>query len=68
MDEIFGAIRHFILREFLAGDDPDELTEATPLITGFARSMTFVYKLPSAVVFNEGAIHSWYFSLPPTMW
>ena len=28
------AVKTFILREFLPGENPDELTEATPLITG----------------------------------
>jgi acyl carrier protein len=27
-------LKEFILREFLPGEDPDALTEATPLITG----------------------------------
>ena len=27
-------IKEFILDEFLPGEDPDELTESTPLITG----------------------------------
>lgn len=34
MDDIANVIHHFILREFLHGEDPDELTEGTPLITG----------------------------------
>jgi acyl carrier protein len=34
MDEISQAIHDFILREFLPGEDPNELTEQTPLITG----------------------------------
>lgn len=33
-DEIKQALRHFILQEFLPGEDPGELTDATPLITG----------------------------------
>jgi len=28
------AIKEFILKEFLPGEDPSELTDATPLITG----------------------------------
>jgi len=28
------AIKEYILKEFLPGEDPDELTETTPLITG----------------------------------
>lgn len=32
--EIKSAIKEFILREFLPGEDPNELTDSTPLITG----------------------------------
>ncbi len=34
MDEIVQIVQHFILREFLAGEDPEELSRETPLITG----------------------------------
>jgi acyl carrier protein len=34
MEEIAEQIHDFILREFLRGEDPAELTERTPLITG----------------------------------
>ena len=34
MEDIEGAIHHFILREFLPDENPQELTESTPLITG----------------------------------
>ena len=33
-DEIRQALNHFILQEFLPGEDPGELTDTTPLITG----------------------------------
>jgi len=33
-DDIEGAVKRFILMEFLPGEDPAELTDATPLITG----------------------------------
>ena len=33
-DEIRQALKQFILEEFLPGEDPDELTDTTPLITG----------------------------------
>ena len=33
-DEIQSNVKDFILREFLPGEDPDELQEDTPLITG----------------------------------
>ena len=34
MTEIGSTVKQFILTEFLPGEDPGELTEATPLITG----------------------------------
>jgi acyl carrier protein len=34
MEEIKSAVHRFILDEFLPGEDPAELTEKTPLITG----------------------------------
>jgi acyl carrier protein len=34
MEEISESIHGFVLREFLPGEDPGELTERTPLITG----------------------------------
>jgi len=34
MDEITTAVKEYILKEFLPGEDPEELTESTPLITG----------------------------------
>ena len=33
-DEINAVVKDVILREFLPGEDPSELTDATPLITG----------------------------------
>jgi acyl carrier protein len=33
-EDIKAKIRQFILKEFLPGEDPSELTDATPLITG----------------------------------
>jgi acyl carrier protein len=33
-DDIKSSVKDFILHEFLPGEDPDELTDATPLITG----------------------------------
>jgi acyl carrier protein len=33
-EEIRRAVHDYILREFLPGEDPDELTDQTPLITG----------------------------------
>ena len=34
MDSTAAEIKQFILREFLPGEDPDNLTESTPLIAG----------------------------------
>ncbi|MBX6311392.1 MAG: acyl carrier protein [Isosphaeraceae bacterium] len=34
MSAIESAVREFLLREFLPGEDPSELTDQTPLITG----------------------------------
>jgi acyl carrier protein len=34
MDEIRRAVHAYILDQFLPGEDPDELTDKTPLITG----------------------------------
>lgn len=33
-EDIKSAVKEFILKEFLPGENPDELTDATPLITG----------------------------------
>ena len=33
-DAIKGPIKDFIMSEFLPGEDPNELTDATPLISG----------------------------------
>jgi acyl carrier protein len=32
--DIQSAVKEFILKEFLPGEDPNELTDTTPLITG----------------------------------
>jgi acyl carrier protein len=34
MEDIAKVVQHYILREFLPGEDPSELTNQTPLITG----------------------------------
>lgn len=34
MEEIRQAVHAYILAQFLPGEDPDELTDQTPLITG----------------------------------
>ena len=34
MDDIKETVKSYILKEFLPGEDPEELTDDTPLITG----------------------------------
>jgi len=34
MDHIEQNVKDYIIKEFLPGEDPTELTEATPLVTG----------------------------------
>ena len=50
MQEIERVVRDFILREFLPGEDPSELTDDTPLITGGILDSISTLKL---VVFLE---------------
>jgi acyl carrier protein len=50
MEDIAKVVQHFILREFLPGEDPDELTDRTPLITGGILDSISTLKL---VVFLE---------------
>jgi acyl carrier protein len=50
MDEIKKMVHDYILREFLPGEDPDELTDGTPLITGGILDSISTLKL---VVFLE---------------
>jgi acyl carrier protein len=50
MKEIERNVRDYILREFLPGEDPAELTEKTPLITGGILDSISTLKL---VVFLE---------------
>ncbi|MDE2508650.1 MAG: acyl carrier protein [Planctomycetota bacterium] len=50
MDDIRDTVRGYILREFLVGEDPSELTEETPLITGGVLDSLTTLKL---VVFLE---------------
>src|SRR5205807_8811279 len=50
VDEIKKAVQDYILREFLPGEDPGELTEQTPLITGGILDSISTLKL---VVFLE---------------
>ena len=50
MEDIAKVVQHFILREFLPGEDPSELTDRTPLITGGILDSISTLKL---VVFLE---------------
>jgi acyl carrier protein len=50
MREIERIVRDYILREFLPGEDPSDLTEDTPLITGGILDSISTLKL---VVFLE---------------
>jgi acyl carrier protein len=50
MHEIENVVRDYILREFLPGEDPDELAGETPLITGGILDSISTLKL---VVFLE---------------
>lgn len=50
MDDITQVVHHFILKEFLPGEEPDELTGKTALITGGILDSISTLKL---VVFLE---------------
>jgi acyl carrier protein len=50
MEEISEVVHSYILNEFLPGEDPEELTERTPLITGGILDSITTLKL---VVFLE---------------
>jgi acyl carrier protein len=50
MEEIANVVHGYILSEFLPGEEPDELTEKTPLITGGILDSITTLKL---VVFLE---------------
>ncbi len=50
MDDVENTVRGFILNEFLPGEDPDELNDRTPLITGGILDSISTLKL---VVFLE---------------
>jgi acyl carrier protein len=54
MDGINATLKAFILKEFLPGEDPNELTDATPLITGGILDSLATVKL---VAFMEEHYH-----------
>ena len=51
-DALMQRIKHFIMEEFLPGENPDELTETTPLISGGILDSIATLKL---VMFMEEA-------------
>ncbi|MCI0403494.1 MAG: acyl carrier protein [Acidobacteria bacterium] len=54
MSDITSVVRSYILEEFLPGEDPDELTLSTPLITGGILNSIAAVKL---VAFLEETFH-----------
>ena len=54
MQEVKHAIKEYILQEFLPGENPAELTDSTPLITGGILDSLATIKL---VVFLEERFH-----------
>ena len=54
MEEVKQAIREYILEEFLPGENPEELTDSTPLITGGIIDSLATIKL---VAFLEERFH-----------
>ena len=54
MEEIRQVIHSYILAQFLPGEDPEELTDQTPLITGGILDSIRTLKL---VVFLEDRFH-----------
>ena len=54
VEEVKQAIRDYILKEFLPGENPEELTNSTPLITGGILDSLATIKL---VLFLEGRFH-----------
>jgi acyl carrier protein len=49
MEDVVGAIHHIILSEFLANEQPEELTTETPLITGGILDSISTLKLVTAL-------------------
>ena len=54
MEEVKQAIREYILEEFLPGENPEALTDSTPLITGGILDSLATIKL---VAFLEERFH-----------
>ena len=56
MQEIRSALHAYILSEFLSGEDPEELTDETPLITGGVLDSISTLKLVSFLEDTFGVI------------
>ena len=54
MQELKDTIKEYVLKEFLPGENPSELTDSTPLITGGILDSLATLKL---VVFLEERFH-----------
>ncbi len=54
MEELKDTIKEYVLKEFLPGENPSELTDSTPLITGGILDSLATLKL---VVFLEERFH-----------
>jgi len=54
MEEIGSKVKEFIMNEFLPGEDPDQLTESTPLISGGILDSLATLKVVSFLEENFG--------------
>ena len=54
MEEIGNKVKEFIMSEFLPGEDPDQLTESTPLISGGILDSLATLKVVSFLEENFG--------------
>lgn len=56
MDAIKDAVKSYILKEFLPGEDPNELTDSTPLVTGGILDSLATLKLVSFLEEHYGIV------------
>ena len=54
MQEIGNKVKEFIMNEFLPGEDPDQLTDSTPLISGGILDSLATLKVVSFLEENFG--------------
>ena len=54
MQDIGNKVKEFIMNEFLPGEDPDQLTESTPLISGGILDSLATLKVVSFLEENFG--------------